>query len=86
MWGAIINSSRMWGAVVRSYVSDQFDPTATETALKMHSQDFTVQAYRIPICVEKSVTNTYGVGACKPKQTCKKIGREADAGGWSRSV
>jgi putative membrane protein len=86
IWGAIINSSRMWGAVVRSYVSDQFDPTATETTLKIHSQDFAVQAYRIIICVEKSVTNPYRMGAREPKQTCKKIGREADEGSWSRPL
>lgn len=34
IWGAIINSSRMWGATVRSYVSNQFDSSATEQDLK----------------------------------------------------
>jgi len=24
IWGAIVNSSRMWGATVRSYVTNQF--------------------------------------------------------------
>ena len=40
IWGAIINSSRMWGASVRSFVNNQFkdDPVTQEKLLAIHTK------------------------------------------------
>ena len=40
IWGAIINSSRMWGANVRAYIGNQFvvDPASKEELEKIHKK------------------------------------------------
>jgi len=83
IWGAIVNSSRSWGAGVRAYVSNEFTgENNSEGGLLISIKKTNIQAHRLVIYIAKPASCSYFLGAYYARQAYETLYKTKNEPVW----